>query len=74
MNAVVLLAHQGGWDEMLLVAGPIALVVILIRLARKRADAMQSAREHSASATTTDAVRSSDRATGVEGQDGAAVT
>jgi hypothetical protein len=31
-----LLAHQGGWDEMLLVAGPIAIVVGLLALARRR--------------------------------------
>ena len=30
------LAHQGGWDEILLVAGPIALVVGLLALARRR--------------------------------------
>jgi hypothetical protein len=31
-----LLAHQGGWDEILLVAGPIAIVVGLLALARRR--------------------------------------
>ncbi len=31
-----ILAHQGGWDEMLLVAGPIALVAGLLWLARRR--------------------------------------
>jgi hypothetical protein len=31
-----LLAHQGGWDEVLLVAGPIAVVVGLLWLARRR--------------------------------------
>jgi len=35
---VHLLAHQGGWDEILLVAGPIALLGGLLRLANKRAD------------------------------------
>lgn len=33
-----LLAHQGGWDEILLVAGPIALLAGLLRFANKRAD------------------------------------
>lgn len=33
-----LLAHQGGWDEILLVVGPIALLAGLLRLANKRAD------------------------------------
>jgi hypothetical protein len=31
-------AHQGGWDEMLMVLVPIALLVGLLRLAKRRAD------------------------------------
>jgi sugar phosphate permease len=31
-----LLAHQGGWDEILLVAGPIAVVVGLLAVVRRR--------------------------------------
>ena len=31
-----LIAHQGGWDEILLVAAPIAVVVGLLALARRR--------------------------------------
>lgn len=31
-----LLAHQGGWDEILLVVGPILVIVGLLRLAKKR--------------------------------------
>ena len=30
------LAHQGGWDEILLVAGPILLVVGMLWLAKRR--------------------------------------
>jgi len=33
-----LLAHQGGWDEILLVAGPMLLLAGLLRVANKRAD------------------------------------
>jgi hypothetical protein len=33
-----MLAHQGGWDEILLVAGPILVIVGLLRLAKKRVD------------------------------------
>jgi hypothetical protein len=33
---VAILAHQGGWDEVLFVAAPCALFVLLLRLARKR--------------------------------------
>ena len=31
-----LVAHQGGWDEILLVVAPIAVVVALLALARRR--------------------------------------
>jgi predicted MFS family arabinose efflux permease len=31
-----LLAHQGGWDEILLVLAPIAVISVLILLARRR--------------------------------------
>jgi hypothetical protein len=34
-----LLAHQGGgWDELLLIAGPIVAVAVLIFLARRKRD------------------------------------
>lgn len=32
-----MLAHQGGWDEMLLVAVPILVMVLLLRMANRRA-------------------------------------
>ena len=35
-----LLAHQGGWDEALLVAIPVAVLGGLIFLANRRADAL----------------------------------
>lgn len=31
------LAHQGGWDEVLLVATPIVIFVVLLRIANARA-------------------------------------
>ncbi|MEO6628909.1 MAG: hypothetical protein ABIP03_10130 [Aquihabitans sp.] len=34
-NAI--LAHQGGWDEMLLVAAPVVVFVLLLRFANLRA-------------------------------------
>ena len=34
----VLLAHQGGWDEILLIAGPIVLIMGLLWLAKRRVD------------------------------------
>jgi hypothetical protein len=38
------LAHQGGWDEMLLVAAPVAIFVGLLALANRRAERIQSER------------------------------
>jgi len=35
---IKLLAHQGGWDEILLVLGPILIIAGLLRLAKKRVD------------------------------------
>ena len=42
-----LLAHQGGWDEILLVAGPIVVIVGLLALANKRAKRLQDQRQES---------------------------
>lgn len=33
-----LLAHQGGWDEILFVLGPILAIAALLRLAKRRVD------------------------------------
>ena len=41
----VVLAHQGGWDEMLFVALPIGLFAFLLYLANKRAQAQLDAEE-----------------------------
>jgi hypothetical protein len=35
-RGAAMIAHQGGWDEILLVLGPIAVIVGLLMLARKR--------------------------------------
>jgi hypothetical protein len=40
-----LFAHQGGWDEALLVLVPIGLFVGLLLLANKRAKAIQAKRQ-----------------------------
>ena len=42
-----LIAHQGGWDEILLVAAPIAVVVGLLALARRRVTRAEAARHES---------------------------
>ncbi len=31
-------AHQGGWDEFLLVMGPLLIIAWLVSVAKKRAD------------------------------------
>ena len=36
VGGIPLLAHQGGWDEILLVLAPIAVVAALLWLARRR--------------------------------------
>ena len=36
-----MIAHQGGWDEILLVLGPIAVIVGLLMVARKRVEAAE---------------------------------
>jgi len=41
----MVLAHQGGWDEMLMVLGPILVIVLLLRLAKKRAERSAAAVE-----------------------------
>lgn len=33
------LAHQGGWDEFLLVLGPIAVIAAALAVAKRRVDA-----------------------------------
>lgn len=37
--AAVVLAHQGGWDEVVLVAAPIAFFAVVLWLANRRAGA-----------------------------------
>jgi len=37
------LAHQGGWDEMLMVLTPIAVFAFLLKVANSRARAAQAA-------------------------------
>ncbi|MBA3283202.1 MAG: hypothetical protein H0U29_13325 [Acidimicrobiia bacterium] len=36
------LAHQGGWDEILLVAAPIVVFVVLLRVANSRAQRIEA--------------------------------
>ena len=55
-----LLAHQGGWDEILLVLGPISIIVGLLRLAKNRVDRDQNRADNPRGAgTETDRTESS---------------
>lgn len=36
--AAALVAHEGGWDEALLIGGPIVAIIGLLMLAKKRVD------------------------------------
>ncbi len=40
---VTVLAHQGGWDEILMVLTPIAVFALLLKLANSRANKAQAA-------------------------------
>ncbi|MBA2336996.1 MAG: hypothetical protein H0V96_04435 [Acidimicrobiia bacterium] len=44
-----LLAHQGGWDEILLFVGPVALAIWGVRWAERRAKARRDAGGEAAS-------------------------
>jgi hypothetical protein len=42
VTAAALLAHQGGWDEILFVLAPLVLFAFLLLVARRRVDRMES--------------------------------
>ena len=46
MHAIAILAHQGGWDEIALVGGPIIVFAGLLAVARRRALAHAARVEH----------------------------
>ncbi len=39
VSARWIVAHQGGWDEILLFAGPVVLAIVAVRWAERRAQA-----------------------------------
>jgi hypothetical protein len=45
----VIFAHQGGWDEMLMVLVPIGLFIGLLRLAKRRAERAASSTDSTGS-------------------------
>ncbi len=50
----MLFAHQGGWDEMLMVLVPIALLLGLLRVAKRRAERAAAERAEEATAEPED--------------------
>jgi hypothetical protein len=46
----MILAHQGGWDEFLLVIGPLLIIAWLVSVAKRRADKI--ARKNADQSTT----------------------
>lgn len=55
-SQINLLAHQGGWDEILLIGGPMLIIVGLLWLAKRRVDAAAAADvSHRAGPHVTDA-------------------
>lgn len=40
ITAAALFAHQGGWDEALLVLGPIVVIVAALAVVKRRVDRM----------------------------------
>ena len=49
-----MLAHQGGWDEILLVLGPIAIIAGLLYLAKRRVTDNQPTAPGASSPTSPD--------------------
>ena len=45
----VVLAHQGGWDEVLLVLGPLLVFAVLLLVAKRRAEQEAAAEAESGS-------------------------
>jgi hypothetical protein len=55
LGDAAVLAHQGGWDEILLVAGPIVVIVGLLALAKHRVERKHRVDGGSSEQTTGDA-------------------
>ena len=44
-DVATVLAHQGGWDEILMVVGPIVIFALLLRAANRRAAKLEEGTE-----------------------------
>ncbi len=54
MSTVFVFAHQGGWDEVLLVAGPLVIIGGLLHLANRRLKSRLAELEQSGDITSDD--------------------
>lgn len=45
-QAGIVLAHQGGWDEILLVVAPMLVIIALLRLAKRRVERLDHGADH----------------------------
>jgi ABC-type enterobactin transport system permease subunit len=68
-----LLAHQGGWDEFLLVAAPVAVIAALLAIAKRRVDRAE-ARVTGSSSTGSTSTRSTSTGSSSTGSSGDAST
>ena len=59
-TAVTVLAHQGGWDEILMVLTPIAVFALLLKLANSRANKARMPQPSGRPPTTTASTSRSD--------------
>lgn len=46
LATLAVLAHQGGWDETLLVLGPIVVIVLALAVVKRRVDRMGPQEPH----------------------------
>ena len=69
MSTIETLAHQGGWDETLMIVGPLAAIIGLIALAKRKIN-----RERKEAGETAETADGSDGATGAEEQEVDALT
>lgn len=53
-TAIALLAHQGGWDEILLVAGPLLAFAAVLFLANRRANTKLASRAQAGESPSAD--------------------
>ena len=61
MAALQVLAHEGGWDEILMVAGPLAVIAVLLWLANRRVSAKLAEAEAESSGDGSDQPTEIDR-------------